>query len=254
MTILKSFILGSVQGLTEFLPVSSSGHLVIIQNIFGLGSNIGFDVLLHFATVLAVLVYFRNDIFEMIKGIFGKSRTGLLYIKAIIVGSIPTAIIGLVFKKVFEEKFSQPKAVLAMLIITGVILFFASKYSRGKSGKEIQSNKITDFLLIGIFQGIAIMPGISRSGMTIASSMFLGFKKDWAFKYSMLLSVPAVLGAGILELDKIELSTVAVPGGITAFATGIAALYILSKFVIKEKIHIFSYYLWIAGILGLILL
>jgi len=254
MTILKSFILGSVQGLTEFLPVSSSGHLVIIQNLFGLGSEIGFDVLLHFATILAILVYFRKDILEMFKGVCGKSETGLLYIKAIIIGSVPTAIIGLVFKDTFEEKFSQPKTVLVMLLITGVILFFASKYSRGKSGKDIWSNKIPDFLLIGILQGIAIMPGISRSGMTIAAALLLGFKKDWAFKYSMLLSIPAVLGAGILELDKIELNSFSVYGGIAAFIVGIVALQILSKFVIKEKIHIFSYYLWVTGILGLVLM
>lgn len=254
MTIFKSFFLGSVQGLTEFLPVSSSGHLVIIQNLLDLGSNIGFDVLLHFATVFAVLFYFRSEVFEIFRGLAGKSEKGLIYLKAVIIGSIPTAVIGLAFKGFFEAKFAQPRIAAAMFAVTGLVLFFVSKYTHGKPGREIEKTGTVDFLLIGLFQGMAIMPGISRSGMTIAAALLLGFKKETAFKYSMLLSVPAVLGAGILEISNIEFNAAAIAGGAMALVTGIAALYILSGIVVREKLHIFSYYLWAASALGLIFL
>ena len=254
MTIFKSFFLGSVQGLTEFLPVSSSGHLVIIQNLLDLGSDIGFDVLLHFATVIAVLFYFRKDVVEIFRGLAGKSQTGLFYLKAVIIGSTPTAVIGFAFKGFFEAKFAQPKIAAAMLAVTGFVLFFASKYTHGKPGREIEKTRNVDFLLIGLLQGMAIMPGISRSGMTIAMALILGFKKETAFKYSMLLSVPAVLGAGLLEISKIEFNAVSVSGGAAALAAGIAALYVLSGMVVREKLHVFSYYLWAASALGLIFL
>lgn len=252
MTFFESVLLGFIQGLTEFLPVSSSGHLVIFQKILNLGEQIEFDVFLHFSTLFAVLIFFRNDISEIIKGIFGKSKTGLKTFTEIIVGSIPTAVIGLLFHDFFEEKFSQPKTVSAMLILTGLILWFSSKFSKSEAlDKNYSTAKISDFLFIGLFQGLAIMPGISRAGITISAALLLGFNRSWAFKYSMLLSVPAILGAGLIELKNFSVNTNIFAGGIVALLSGILALYILSKILIGRKIHLFSYYLLPAGILGL---
>ena len=125
MTFFKSFLLGIVQGVAEFLPVSSSGHLVIFQKILNLSDHnlIEFDIFLHFATLLAVLIFFKNDILEIIKGLFGKSTAGRKIFLAILIGSIPTAIIGFLFKNFFEENFSQPRTVSAMFILTGLIRF-----------------------------------------------------------------------------------------------------------------------------------
>lgn len=255
MTFFKSTLLGLVQGLTEFLPVSSSGHLVILQRILNTGNQIQFDVFLHFATLFAVLFFFRKDVYEIIKNVFNKGSAGQRVLFGIIAGSIPTAILGLLFNDFFEEKFSQPKTVSSMLIITGIILWFASVYSKSNfPKKEISSTKILDFLIIGVFQGCAIMPGISRAGITIAAALFLQMEQKWAFKFSMLLSIPAILGAGILELNNFSVTPVMLAGGITAAASGIAALAILSKIVANKKLHTFTYYLIPAGILGLIFL
>ncbi len=255
MTFFESTFLGLVQGLTEFLPVSSSGHLVIIQKLLSVGKQIEFDVFLHFATLIAVLIFFRNDILEILKGVLGKSESGLKILIGIIVGSVPTAVIALLFKDFFEEKFSQPKTVAAMLIVTGFILWFSSKFSKSDTvDKNYSNTKITDFLLVGLFQGIAIMPGISRAGITISVALLLGFNRTWAFKYSMLLSIPAILGAGLLELKNFSVNTNILAGGIIAMLSGILALYILSKIVSGKKFHIFSYYLWTVGIIGLLFL
>ncbi|HAX61602.1 MAG TPA: hypothetical protein DCX95_03450 [Elusimicrobia bacterium] len=255
MTFFESILLGLVQGLTEFLPVSSSGHLVIIQKLLNVGEQIEFDVFLHFATLIAVLIFFRNDILEILKGILGKSEAGLKTLIGIIIGSVPTAIIGLLFSGFFEEKFSQPKIVVWMLIVTGLILWFSSKFAKSEIfNKTHSTTKISDFLLVGIFQGIAIMPGISRAGITISCALLLGFNRAWAFKYSMLLSIPAILGAGLLELKNFSVNANIISGGIIAMLSGILALYILSKIVIGKKFHIFSYYLWTVGIIGLIFL
>ncbi|MDO8734570.1 MAG: undecaprenyl-diphosphate phosphatase, partial [Elusimicrobiota bacterium] len=240
---------------TEFLPVSSSGHLAITQKLLNLGEQIEFDVFLHFATLTAVFIFFRNDILEILKGIFGKSEAGLKTLIGIIVGSVPTAVIGLLFKDFFEEQFSQPKTIAAMWVVTGFILWFSSKFSKSDTvDKNYSNTKITDFLLVGLFQGIAIMPGISRAGITISVALLLGFNRTWAFKYSMLLSVPAILGAGLLDLKNFSVNTNILAGGIVAMLSGIIALYILSKIVIGKKFCLFSYYLWTVGIIGLIFL
>ena len=256
MTFFESFLLGSIQGLTEFLPVSSSGHLVILQKILHLGSQLKFDVFLHFATLFAILIFFKNDVLEIIKGIFGRSVAGKKIFFGIFIGSLPTAVIGLLFSDFFEEQFSQPKTVSAMLVLTGFILWGSSKFALRYTGpaKDHLSTKIHHFLLIGAVQGLAIMPGISRSGITIATALLLGFNRYWAFKYSMLLSIPAIFGATILKATKFALTPVILTGGGIAFLSGILALYLLSKIIISRKFHTFSYYLWPAGILGLLLL
>ena len=130
MMFYESFLLGLIQGITEFLPISSSGHLVIFQKILNVGNQIEFDVFLHFATVFAIIIFFRKDVIELIKGLFGKSTIGKKMVLGIIIGSIPTAVIGFIFKDFFEAKFGQPGIVSVMLICTGLILWFSEKFSK----------------------------------------------------------------------------------------------------------------------------
>ncbi|MEW6556257.1 MAG: undecaprenyl-diphosphate phosphatase [Elusimicrobiota bacterium] len=255
MTFFESGLLGFLQGLTEFLPVSSSGHLVVFQKLLKVSEQIEFDIFLHFATLLAVLVFFRTDVTEVIKGIFRKSSGGRKVFVGILIGSIPTAIIGLVFKDFFEKQFSQPRTVSVMWLVSAFVIWLASKFSKSDVfDKSCDSTKITDFFIIGTVQGLAIMPGISRSGMTIAAALLLGFNRLWAFRYSMLLSIPAILGAGLLELKSIDININIFTGGFIAMFSGLLALYILAKTLTVRKFHIFSYYLLIVGILGLIFL
>ncbi|OQA91572.1 MAG: Undecaprenyl-diphosphatase [Elusimicrobia bacterium ADurb.Bin231] len=247
-------ILGLIQGLAEFLPVSSSGHLVIIKTILDIEKDIAYDIVLHIATLLAVLIFFRKDFLEILKGISGKSKIGIDFLKALAIGSLPTAIIGLSFKDYFESAFSSTIFVSFMFIVTGSMLWLAARASENTdSTKNISDIAVWKFLIIGICQGIAITPGISRSGITIAVALMLGFDKETAFKYSMLLSVPAIIGAALLEINKISFNNTGIFAGFfTASLTGILALGILSKLVITKKIHIFSYYLWLLGITGIV--
>ena len=207
MNILESIIMGLIQGLTEFLPVSSSGHLVLGSALFGLDAgSIIFEVFLHFATFLAVVVFFFREIMGLayapVEYAFKGNRSSdnrrkLNYILFIIIGTIPAVIVGLKFKDQIEEVFGSPFLTGIMLIITSLILFLTLL---AKPKRENLS--VIDSIIIGISQAVAIMPGISRSGSTISTAMYLGIDKKTAFNFSFLLSLPAILGAFILKLKE----------------------------------------------------
>jgi len=260
VTYFESIFFGIIQGLAEFLPISSSGHLVLLQSYFGLNEPmVLFDVFLHVGTLLAVLVVYRSDISAMLSQFvkivlsggkkmadYPMGRTATM----IIVANIPTAIIGLTLKDYFELLFASPIAVGFMLLITGAILF-ATK-GNDNSGKEDSEISIKDALMIGVAQGFAITPGISRSGMTIAVALMLGVKRESAARFSFILSMPAILGAAILKarhasIDSGEL-TVILLGSAVAFVVGIAALVWLINIVKRGKLVWFSYYCWLVGI------
>jgi len=222
MDIIQAIIMGAVQGLTEFLPISSSAHLVLVPEIIGTQSSLAFDTLLHVGTLVAVIGYFWKDILAMIKAfissiidIFGgnfkegikedpfKRLTWL-----VVVGTIPAGLMGVLFKSEFESLFSSIAAVSFFLIITGIILWSAewiSDRNREKEikGKEIKEVSFTNSLVIGLFQGFAIAPGISRSGSTIAAGLFSGLERKLAARYSFLLSIPAILGAALVQAKDI---------------------------------------------------
>lgn len=255
MSILESITLGMLQGITEFLPVSSSAHLVFTQTFFGLKQNmLFFDILLHFATLLAVLVVFSNSIVEYLK-----SWRVVIYI---ILATIPTGIIGVVVKKNFSFVFESPKIAALCLIITGLLLYFSeSKYLKNKEEKiEIQNISWLKSLIIGLFQGIAVLPGISRSGATLSSSLILNIKKEEAVKFIFIMSIPAILGATLLEVkDFVNASGeigsgfefVYIYGLISAFVCGILSLKFLVNLVQKNRLKYFAYY---CGVLGLAVL
>ncbi len=260
--IFQAIILGIVQGITEFLPVSSSGHLVFLQSLFGLREPpIFFDVMLHLGTLFAVVVYFWKDILEVIQGIRiafkgrGKGQQGIRLLLWIILATIPAGLMGFLFKDWFESFFSQPRLVGGMLLITGFFLW-VTRWTK-KEGRDIMQMRWFDSILIGIAQGMAIIPGISRSGATISTGLLTGLDRELSAKFSFLLSIPAILGATVLEVGKmgtIEELGVTLIGTGFAFGVGILSLTFLIKISKIEKIANFSYYCWIIGLAIIILL
>jgi undecaprenyl-diphosphatase len=261
MSILESIFLGVVQGLTEFLPVSSSGHLVFFQSKLGLTEPpIFFDVMLHLGTLLAVVIYFWKDISNIFEGIGSairgkkKNQEGVKLFFLIILATIPTGLMGILFKDWFESFFSNPRQVGGMLLITGLILWLTRLAK--KEGRPLTRMGWFDAILIGIAQGIAILPGISRSGATISTGLFCGLERELSGKFSFLLSIPAILGATLLEYKKMdivsELGTVLI-GAAVALGVGILALTFLMKIIKIGKLYNFSYYCCGMGILMIIL-
>jgi undecaprenyl-diphosphatase len=247
VTLVEVFILAVVQGLTEWLPISSSGHLVITQKALGLNLPLIYSVMLHLGTLIVVLTVFRKDIADIIKAVVKRdfeTEEGKLAL-FIVVGSVPTAIIGFIFHDFFESLFSNLPAVGLALLITGAVLFLSEK----RLGNKKMS--MTDSLLIGLAQAIAIIPGISRSGLTISTGLLRKIDKKTAFKYSFLLSAPAIAGATIMESKQLALGNIdPVPlllGTIISMIVGYASLKLLQKIIMSEKIHLFAYYCWLAG-------
>ena len=260
---LQTFILGIIQGLCEFLPVSSSGHLALLQYFFGFQDEnlVAFDLLLHLATVLASIIYFRRDIVQILRewfgGWLGKRYSGWSYGWAILIATFFTGIIGLSLRKVVDEMSSSPFLVACGLIITAIILAFVPVISKSRRNPSLL--KIAIF--VGIAQGIAVLPGISRSGMTIAASLFMGMGVSEAFRFSFMISIPAILGANLLECLKMLKSpeSIFLPEGyliacITAFVLGLAALGIMRRLVASEKWAYFGIYCLVLGLSMILLL
>ncbi|MCX6640129.1 MAG: undecaprenyl-diphosphatase UppP [bacterium] len=260
MSYLNTIILGVVQGLTEFLPVSSSGHLVLAQHLLGLtGPQLAFDIMLHLGTLLAVVIYFRRDIMEIVLSAASRSgkRDGRRWMLMIILATIPTGLIGFFFKDKFESLFGDPHLVAMMLLVTAALLFIADRLviqRRNPSKLTVSSS-----LIVGIVQGIAIIPGISRSGSTIAAGIFTGLDARTAARFSFLVSIPAILGATFLELKDLAGITGAdylpyLTGTVVASVVGYLAIGFLMNVLMKRKLWTFGVYLLVIGVLGLILL
>jgi undecaprenyl-diphosphatase len=252
---IQAIILGFIQGVTEWLPISSTGHLRITEQLLGLTMlPLLFDVTLHIGTLIIILFFFRKDIkivlVALVKGDF-KSENGKL-IPLIIVGTAPTAIIGIVFTftNTIETYFSSFLPIAGAFITCGVVLYFS------KTGAE-QNGNITyiQALAIGVAQGVALIPGLSRSGLTIAMALMLGVRREKAFKFSFLLSVPAVIGAlGLTLYEQHEMLTL-VGVGVTEIFVGIAVSLVVSYFALKllwkalagRKFYLFAFYCWVIG-------
>jgi undecaprenyl-diphosphatase len=231
---ISSVILAIIQGISEWFPISSSGHLVLFSKILGFSNSVSFDVALHFGTLMAVFVYFGKEIIDIIESMLKRNwnspngRLGLL----LIIATIPAAVIGFIFKKIFESSFNSLLIVAIGFGITSLILFIASIDFR-KNKKKLPSYK--DSWLIGIAQAIAIFPGISRSGSTISTGTLLGLDNKSAMKFSFLLSIPAIFGASILELGNQPLPSSFVIPTIVSFIFGILSIHFLLKIVSNSK-------------------
>ena len=263
----QTFILGVVQGLCEFLPVSSSGHLALLQHFFGLNTDgeemVAFNLLLHFATVISLIIYFRREIFkvlyEWLSGWFCKADKrlpGWSYGWAILIASFFTAILGLPMRKTVDLISASPMYVGCGLILTSMIL--ASVPVISHNGQKNSLLKIA--IIVGIAQGIAVLPGVSRSGMTIAASLLMGMGLNEAFKFSFMISIPAILGANLLEALKFYKSGTSafMPDGylfacVAAFILGLAALGIMRRLVLTEKWPYFGIYCFILGTIAVLI-
>ena len=269
MTLFESIILGLVQGLAEFLPISSSGHLAALQYIFGIdGSNVlTFTVMLHFGTLVAIFVDYWKDIVDLVKELFAtikdictgqgvqvnKNDTRKLGFM-IITASVPTAIIGLLLNDFFESLYARMTVIGVCLIITGCGLFFAERYGGGK--RTIKDMNFRNAFFIGLCQSVAIMPGISRSGATMIGGLACKFDRAFAVRYAFLISIPSVLGAFLLEVPDAVRSVsdgtgmslgVMLAGVAVAAVSGYAAIKVMIKAVTNKKLMYFSVYTWIAG-------
>jgi undecaprenyl-diphosphatase len=254
--IIPGIFLGIVQGFTEFLPVSSSGHLVIVSKLFGIPANLPFDIAVHFATLLAVCIFFIGDILLILKAFFIDRDTKSPYFRLgllVIVASIPTAIIGFSLEKVFEEMFSSVSSVGFFLMLTGLLIMTAEKY--GKARKDISKVSFLDSLIVGLAQGCAIAPGLSRSGTTISASLLTGMDRTLACRFSFLLAIPAILGATIFKAKAIfhAVDPGMIAGFIAALVSGYLAIWLFMRMIEKKKINIFAYYCLIVGAITVIL-
>ena len=273
MSYLSAIILGFIQGVAEFLPISSSGHLAVFQSFFKLsdleGGHLFFDVLLHLGTLIAVLIAYWHDIVELVKEFFvmchvvklpaGQKNNALArrQIFMIIIGTLPLLLVFPV-RDYVESLYYNTFFIGAAFLVTGTLLFLSDRVSHGhKTEKEMT---VLDALVVGIVQAIAVVPGLSRSGTSISAGLFRGFNRTYAVKFSFLLSIPAILGSNILSLidaAKEGIDTTLIPvyivGILTAMVFGYLSIRLLKFIAQKGKFGGFSYYCWGAGLITLIL-
>ena len=273
MSYLMSAVLGFVQGVAEFLPISSSGHLTLLQHFFGMPEpDQLFNILLHFATLLAVCVYYIQDVVEMIVEFFrgiaslfsrqpshGNPPEARRLVLLVIVGTLPLFVVMLIKDQV-EALGSSPVFVSCALLVTGCVLFLSDRMAGGK--KTARNATMKDVLLVGVAQGCATIPGLSRSGCTISAGMAVGFDRKFAVRYSFLMSLPAVLGATILEIKDVfgaegGLAEGVLPkyllGMVIAGVVGYFSIRLVNLLASKGKFGAFAYYCWAAGLIFLIL-
>lgn len=272
MNIAQAIVLGVLQGLTEFLPVSSSGHMVLAKSLMGIQSpGALWEVALHLGTLLAIVIVFRRDLYAAIAGFLlgagdllrgrgwgrtWRERDGFRMGCYIVLGTLPAAAVGLLLTDAIDGLFSRPILSAAMIFATGEILWLSRPYGLLRSRGEIRAG---DSLVMGVAQAVAILPGISRSGATISAGLMRGVDRDAAARFSFLLSIPAILGATVLQTHRIA---VLPPDGLLIMALGIAvaaatgylALRVLLGVVRAGKLHCFAYYCWAVAIVAAALL
>ncbi|KZX11780.1 undecaprenyl-diphosphatase UppP [Methanobrevibacter curvatus] len=274
MDIFQAIIIGIVQGLTEFLPISSSAHLIFIQSLLGVQeAGISFDILLHLGTLFAVVVYYFKDIIAMIKAFFlsiadifkgkfveeFKNNDYKKLAWLVIIGTIPAGLVGYLFNSQIESAFDGLYIPSFFLLITGILLYTSQRINTGN--KNIKESGLKETVLVGISQAFALIPGLSRSGTTISTGLFLGLDKEFAAKFSFLLAIPTILGAVVLQIDEIgaglDSNLLAyLIGFLAALISGYLAISVLLKLIKEKSLDIFAYYCWIVGvvILGFLLI
>ncbi|WP_186576647.1 undecaprenyl-diphosphate phosphatase [Aquibacillus kalidii] len=264
--LIKYLFLGLLQGFTEPIPISSSGHLVIVQNLFNINiEGLSFEILVNFGSLIAVLLVYREDILRLIKNGMGfiftkdpKSKDDFNFIFYLVVATIPAGIIGVLFEDQIADTFDTPKMVGITLIITGIALWIIRNI---KGRKNDGGLTIKDAIIVGLAQSVALIPGISRSGATIVAAMLLGMKQETALRFSFLLFIPVSLGTLILSVDKIvsdeQFNVLWIPYLLAFIASVIATYYSLRWFMnimARGNLKYFSFYCFIAGAIAYVLL
>jgi undecaprenyl-diphosphatase len=270
--VFEAFILGLVQGVTEFLPVSSSAHLVLVPQLFGFPSpTVAFDVLLHVATLVAVVGFFLRDVVKMVVALFLPKRMGKEEVRYwrrlffwLVIGSVPAAIIGAALSGFFEDLFSSTAAVGIFLVVTSAILwgadFATTAAARHKRpGASLRQMAPLDAVIVGLYQALAIAPGVSRSGATITAGIFLGFDRETAARFAFLLSIPAILGAFLFKLKDLGGGSGG-PGGaalligfLAAAVSGFLAVRFMMRFLKKHRLRPFAIYTLVLGVFVIVL-
>ncbi len=259
MEIWEAILLGIVQGLTEFLPVSSSGHLVVLQHALGFREPLlSFDIMVHLGTLFAVLAYYRSQLTGLIAGIFGDERQKAVR-TIILVGlaTLPAVFVGLAFKDAIENAFGSPYFVAAMWFLFGVLAIISVRWTKGT--REFLSLTYGEALFVGAAQAIAILPGVSRSGSTIIAGMSRGIIPAAAANFSFLMAIPAIGGAGVLQLKDAELGSLFTDpammlGGLFSFVVGYAAIAWLLRLLGRGVIRPFGIYCVVVSVLTFVLL
>lgn len=254
MTILEGIILGVIQGLSEFLPISSSGHLVLFQKLFGLEEGaLTFDIAVHLATLISVCFVFWKDLWGMVRRPLSKMTL------LVVAGTVPTLVIAVLFNDIFEKLFQSGRTLGLEFILTGLILWFAE--SVRSRNKGIETTSYTDAAFVGVAQGIAILPAVSRSGLTLAGALTRGLNREFALKFSFLLSVPSILAAAAKEgYDMLKAGVPAagveivplVAGMLAAAISGYLAVRFMLKVFSKVSLKVFSYYVFALGLLVIV--
>ncbi len=260
MSFFEAIILGIIQGLTEFLPVSSSGHLVIFEKLLGLEidatSQKGFDVILHFGTLLAIIFYFKQDLVQIFKGL-GKalktksSNPELALFKNLIIATIPALFVGFFFSDFLDQWFRNTTTVAIMLFLTGLLLTLSEKFPKQKQKKKLN---LKEAFFVGCAQACALIPGISRSGATISMAMFQGVKREMAARFAFLMAIPAITAAMGYVLLQAHAGKVLFPhytilfmGFIASFVSSYLCVKFLMYFIQKHSLSVFSWYLFVVS-------
>lgn len=262
MPVLQALVLGAVQGLTEFVPISSSGHLVLVPEALGWASpGLAFDVLLHVASLLALLVYFSGDLVDLARGSLAGDRGARRLVLLLAIGTVPAVIAGVALADYFEGTFEDAEAAAVQLVITAGILVAAEQAlafherRRAETGgrlRTIDDLNTGDAALVGVAQAVSILPGISRSGSTIAAGLAVATRREDAARFAFLLAIPALFGAALVEVPDLGSSSLGLGAGIAGFVaslvTSYAAIAILIKYLKTRSLYPFAAYCVVAGI------
>lgn len=268
--LISAIILGAVQGISEFLPISSSAHLVLVPHLLGVETSLVFDTILHLGTLVAIFSVFWKDIVNILKGfilsILDLTKSKEVFLKGIrevpakrfawllIVATIPTGIMGILFKDAIETIFRGTLFIGVFLIITGILLYMSERHKSGSITERDMTFK--QAIALGVCQGLAVLPGISRSGATISAGLFAGLNREYAARYSFILSIPAVLGAGLIQIKDIVTIDVSafvlVAGFLSSVIFGYLSIKLLLKMIEGWSLDIFAFYCWIIGIITIL--
>lgn len=265
LSVFDSILLGFIQGITEFLPISSSGHLIIARDILGISQvgGLAFDAILQLATVCAVMLYFRKDIWDLIQNTFSgfKNSTKNKLTLYLVIATIPAVIGGLLLQDMMDSIFRNVSLVAITLILGSIIMSIADKVlsSRIKQGNDGQNLTFGKSILIGLFQVLALIPGMSRSGMTISGGYIAGLSKELAVRFSFLLSIPIIVGSGLIKLVEIFGEPTLVSGGSVVLVSGFVSAFVFGWFAIDFllkflKTNSFKVFVWYRVLLALLLL
>jgi undecaprenyl-diphosphatase len=261
MIVLKAIVLGLIQGLTEFLPVSSSGHLVLARHLFGLGeAGVTFDILLHLGTLLAIILVYWRDLLGLLRTVLAIPRGGgdpadRRMVLALVLGILPVVVVALLFEDTIEATFESPRVAAGMLLLTAALLFLSHRF-RHATGEVTPRRGF----LVGVAQILAILPGVSRSGTTISVAMMAGIRPQEAARFSFLMAVPLFLGAAIVKVPDLLDGATGMPTGalvagfLTAFASGYVAIRWLLAIIARGQFVWFGAYCAVVGVIGLLIL